>query len=263
MKYILDHDFHIHSRLSSCSADPEQTTENILRYAEENGFRKIVLTDHLWDSDVKPPLSAWYAPQNYGHISEALPLPQSENVEFRFGCETELDKDLRLGLSPNNFDKFDFIIIPTTHLHMGEIISKDATVEERTYAYITRLDKLLDFDLPFEKIGIAHLTTPLIANGNRENHLKMLDMISDETFYELFEKVKRKGAGVELNMNPSRYTQNELESVLRPYRTAKKCGCKFYFGSDAHHPQGLREAKARFECIAELLELEESEKFDF
>ena len=38
MKYIIDNDLHIHSKISSCSNDPEQTNERILRYAEENGL---------------------------------------------------------------------------------------------------------------------------------------------------------------------------------------------------------------------------------
>ena len=40
MRYKIDHDFHIHSFISRCSLDPEQTSERILRYAEENGYQK-------------------------------------------------------------------------------------------------------------------------------------------------------------------------------------------------------------------------------
>ena len=38
MKFQIDHDYHIHSKLSSCSRDPEQTNERILQYAKENGL---------------------------------------------------------------------------------------------------------------------------------------------------------------------------------------------------------------------------------
>ena len=47
MKYIVDNDLHIHSQLSLCSSDPEQTNERILEYAEENGLKTICLTNHL------------------------------------------------------------------------------------------------------------------------------------------------------------------------------------------------------------------------
>jgi len=47
VKYVIDHDMHLHSQLSLCSGLPEQTTENILRYAKELGLKKICLTDLL------------------------------------------------------------------------------------------------------------------------------------------------------------------------------------------------------------------------
>ena len=67
MKYIIDHDYHIHSHLSLCSRDPEQTTENILKYAKENKLTTICLTDHYWDSAV-PGASNWYQKQDFEHI---------------------------------------------------------------------------------------------------------------------------------------------------------------------------------------------------
>ena len=41
MEYVIDHDLHIHSKLSLCSRDPEQTPENILKYGIENGYSSI------------------------------------------------------------------------------------------------------------------------------------------------------------------------------------------------------------------------------
>jgi histidinol phosphatase-like PHP family hydrolase len=117
MRYVVDHDYHIHSQLSECSSHPEQTTANILKYAKNNGLKKICLTDHFWDDLVGSP-SPWYAPQDFAHICEALPLPKDDEVEFVFGCESDFDKIFRVGVSKERLDKFDFIVIPTTHLHM-------------------------------------------------------------------------------------------------------------------------------------------------
>ena len=47
MKYIIDHDLHIHSCLSACSGNPAQTPAAILNYARANGFKHICLTDHF------------------------------------------------------------------------------------------------------------------------------------------------------------------------------------------------------------------------
>ena len=104
MKFVIDHDYHIHSRQSLCSGIPEQTPERILRYAQENGIRQLCLTDHFWDETV-PGASNWYKIQNYEHISCWLPLPQAEGISFKFGCETDMDKFFTIGVSKENLNK--------------------------------------------------------------------------------------------------------------------------------------------------------------
>lgn len=259
-KYIVDHDLHIHSQLSSCSNDPEQTVEALLRYAEDNGLSTICITDHFWDETV-PGASNWYKPQNMEHIRKALPLPQSDKVKFLFGCETDQDQYLTVGVAPENYGKFDFIIIPTTHLHMNGFTCRgDEGIEERAKLCIDRFDAVLNMDLPFHKVGIAHLTCGLIY---REHHLEVLKAIPDSEFRRLFEKAASVGVGIELNFNSIALNDKAeaREIMLRPYFIAKEAGCKFYFGSDAHHPANLAKAKANFENTVELLSLEESDKF--
>ena len=90
MRYVYDHDFHIHSKLSSCSNDAGQTNERILQYAKQNNLKTVCLTDHFWDDAVEG-ASSWYKKQNWDHITQAKPLPQAEGIEFIFGCETEMD----------------------------------------------------------------------------------------------------------------------------------------------------------------------------
>ena len=71
MKYIIDNDLHIHSHLSLCSGDEEQTCENILSYAEKNNLKTICITDHFWDSAVKKDYEwDWYDVQDFEHISK-------------------------------------------------------------------------------------------------------------------------------------------------------------------------------------------------
>ena len=72
MRYIVDHDWHIHSKVSSCSKDPQQSNENILQYAKDNGLKTICIADHFWDERVEG-ASEWYAPQNYNHVISAKP----------------------------------------------------------------------------------------------------------------------------------------------------------------------------------------------
>ena len=258
MRYCFDNDLHIHSQLSSCSRDPEQTTDAILRYALDNRLNTICITDHYWDENVPGP-SNWYSTQNYEHIAQSLPLPQADGVRFLFGCETELRADMTLGISPKVYDKFDFIIIPTTHLHMdGFTCRGDEDAEERAKLWISRFDGVLDMDLPFHKTGIAHLTCELMY---KKHHLETLACLTENDYRPLFRKAADRGMGIELNFSASSLTEESRDLILLPYRVAKAEGCKFYFGSDAHHLKELKREKQNAETIIDLLELEESDKF--
>ena len=273
MKFSIDHDYHIHSHISLCSDDPEQSNERILRYAEENGLRKICLTDHFWDETL-PARCGFYNQQGFERIKKALPLPQSENVEFLFGCETEMDKDFNVGVSEKLYDEFDFIIVPTTHLHFNAFVMEKVLYEPeyRAYLWAERFRKLLEKDMPFNKMGIAHLTCGLMLAGEWESgenagepkYVSVLRLIEDSVYRELFAEAAKKGMGIELNV-PSfkKMSEAELYEVLRPYKTAKEMGCKFYLGSDAHTPAELDGAMPRFAEIIDALALTETDKFHF
>lgn len=262
MKYSVDNDLHIHSHISLCSSDPEQTNDRILRYAKENGLNTICLTDHFWDETVDG-ASDWYSKQDYGHIEAAKPLPQSEGIRFLFGCETELNSSLTLGISKEKYDLFDFIIIPTTHFHMkGYTLSEEeaSSAENRAKAWVNRFAAVLNMDLPFSKIGIAHLTCGLIA-PTREEFLEVLRLIPEDEMRKLFIRAAKLGVGIELNSSDMSFADSEADIVLRIYKIAKECGCKFYLGSDAHHPKSLDNAKAIFERAVAMLKLTEDDKF--
>lgn len=262
MKYAIDNDLHIHSLLSSCSDDPEQTNESILAYAEKCGITTLCLTNHFWDSDV-PGASDWYAPQDFAHIKKALPLPQSEKVRFLFGCEVEMDKFRTLGIDPAKFSEFDFMIISTTHFHMTGFTLHDeerATPEARARAWEERLSRVLSTELPFGKIGIAHLACKLIA-PTREEFLDVMKALSESEMERLFTKAAELGVGIELNLSDMSFAENEAELVLRPFRVAKRSGCKFYLGSDAHHPKDFESVIPMFSRAVDMLGLTEEDKF--
>ena len=263
MKYKIDHDMHIHSVLSSCSKDEDQNAERILKYAKDNGLSRICITDHYWDSSVEG-ASKWYAPQNFEHISEILPLPKSDGIDFLFGCETDMDKHMTVGIPLSRFDDFDFVIIPTTHMHMHgfTIDEEDFKKKERVAPlWVKRLDALLDMPLPFHKIGIAHLACALMNKTSREEYIATLDLIPSDEMERLFSRAATLGVGIELNLGDMSFTDAEADSVLRPFKIAKSCGCKFYLGSDAHHPEEFERAKEVFERAVTMLDLCENDKF--
>ncbi len=262
MRYIVDNDLHIHSYLSQCSSDPEQNNDFILQYALDNGLSTIALTNHYWDEKVGF-ASSWYMPQNTPHIKEALPLPKHDGVRFLFGCETDMNRYGLIGISRETMKELDFIIVPTTHLHMGNftIADEDQDVKGRATAWLQRMKVLLQADLPWHKVGIAHLTCGLIYNTPTNEHLNVLDLIDDEQYAEIFTQVAERGCGVELNFRINHFNETEMLRNLRPFMIAKKCGCKFYFGSDSHHPRDFVGVKDNFERIVDLLDLQECDKF--
>lgn len=262
MRYVIDHDLHIHSTLSPCCKTPEQTTERILQYAKDNCLKTIVLTNHFWDEAAAPAPTAWYEKQPFAHICAAKPLPQDENVKFLFGCETDVTAELVLGLSKERTEEFDFIVIPTTHMHFPFTMHPEeaTSVESRVRAWVRRLEGVLSMELPFHKVGIAHLTCHLTYRDENQ-YLQVFPAIPDEEMERLFTKAAQLGVGIEINREDMRHAQENPDILLRPYRIAKKCGCKFYLGSDAHKPEELEDALNYFRWAIDMLELTEEDKF--
>lgn len=258
MKYIVDHNYHIHSYLSACAKDPEQTAERIVQYAKDHGLKRVCVTDHFWDREApygvteNNPWQNWCYRQDYTHISQILPLPQDPEVEFLFGCETDMDMLDVVGLPKKNFDRFDFVIIAPSHLHMeGFAVKHGATDEEKAEAWVHRHEALLNMDLPFHKIGLAHLTYKY----------EVMDMIPEEDYKRIFTKAAEVGVGIELNFGVPT-DPDLLKKVLHPYRIAKACGCKFYLGCDSHRACELDVRYKNKLCrMVDALDFEESDKF--
>ncbi len=261
MKFLIDHDLHIHTGLSRCSADAAQSPARILQYAKEHGYRTVALTNHYWDAAVPGP-STWFAGQDFAHLCKDKPLPCDPDVQFLFGCEADLKKDLTLSIPATRYADFDFIVISTTHFNGAHIaVPKNTSARVRAKLWADRLSALLDMDLPWHKIGLAHLACPYMALGDRALYLETLDTIPSDVMAKLFSKAARLGCGIELNRNDMNFAANEAYSVLRMFRIARNCGCRFYCASDAHHPNELDAAPAILRSAVAALGLQEADKF--
>jgi len=210
------------------------TPERLLANAIEQGYDTICITDHVWDARV-PGASDWYAPQTVEYIMKSLPLPSADGIRFCFGCETEYCGGNKLGLDKSSFDSFDFIIVPVNHFHMLDFISPSSvnTPEAVANLLLTRLEELQQIDLPWKKVGIAHLTTKLTF---KEGNIKdVIECVSRQRLLKIFDFFARNGTGIELNASSfAPDWQKDKDILLSVYRLAKEAGCKFYFGSDAH-----------------------------
>ena len=266
MKFKIDHDLHIHTNLSICSKDENQTPSALLEYAKKNNFNKICVTDHYWD-DAVPCNSAvnwWYEAQNFDHISKYKPLPVDNDVKFLFGCEADMDSDNVIGLPKERYDDFDFIVVSTTHFHhMAGGVWEDKSNKSIAKRWIERMYAVISSDLPFYKVGIAHPACGLLNKKSREDYLETLNLIADKEYLEVFSAVSKVGVGIEINVGDFKFSDDESETVLRMFRIAKECGCKFYLGSDAHYNSQFENTITYFEKAIELLDLKESDKFIF
>jgi len=253
MRFKPDHDLHIHTQLSFCSNDPEQSTENILKYGERNGFSTLCITDHMWDTARIPTDDDFYENQTYEYVCRSLPLPQSDKVKMIFGCETDLDMNMVLGVSREVIDALDFVIIPINHFHMhGFTCRGGETAEELAKLFIERFDAVLDMDLPFHKVGMAHLCGGGISRSRA---------VPDSEYRRVFKKAADRGIGIEINLHMGAMTGEHKDAVMAPLFIAKEAGCKFYLGSDIHHPHNMPDVMDRFNTAIDILDLREEDKF--
>lgn len=261
MKFPIDHDLHCHSVLSSCSGNEKQTVQAILDHAKANGYTVQCITDHLWDNLVPGP-SDWYAPQDIDHVRQSLPLPKDDQVRLIFGCETDFCGGEKLGLHPDNYDKFDFIVIPPNHFHMKDFVRPSCydTEEKIADLFVERLEQILELPLPWHKVGIAHMICGLIFSEGDE--CKVYRLVNEERFRAAMRRFAALGAGIEINCSCFGPGWREHEDdYLRLYRFAKEEGCKFYLASDAHHPESLSCVPERAPEIIEALGLTEEHLF--
>lgn len=236
--FSIDHDYHIHTSLSTCCHDAAMTPSNILPIVKQQGCREIVITNHFWDKNM-PGADDWYGPQDLAHIQKLLPLPDCKDLAVYFGCETEFCGGEKIGISPDSYDAFDFIIVPFNHLHNNFSRPVDCvTPGQVAQLFMDHFEQLLAINLPWKKMGIAHLTCPLTYPG--ENLYQIFEQLDSSRLRQCFRQLKAWGAGIELNaacFNPG-WEQHE-NTFLEIYRLAKAEGCKFYCGSDAHSLESL------------------------
>ena len=86
-------------------------------------------------------------------------------------------------------------------------------------------------------------------------------LLPEREMERLFAKAAALGVGIELNADDFGFSEEDAPAALRPFEIAKKCGCRFYCGSDAHAPEDLTHAVRRFERAVDLLDLTEEDKF--
>jgi len=259
--FPINHDLHTHTSLSACCADHKLTGAFTAKYAGAHGYATLCFTDHFWDAEV-PGASAWYAPQDINHVKKLLPLPKAEGVNVLFGCETEYCGGKKLGIAPSHYDQFDMIVIPVNHFHMPGFVRPEGcdTEEGISELLISRLEELASLDLPWSKVGIAHLNGCIFPSGER--YERALALIPEVRLRSAFSRFARRGAGIELNAScfATGWMDNR-DGGFRLLRTALEEGCRFYCASDAHTRDGLDSIARLMRAAADALGLTADDLF--
>lgn len=260
MPFSIKQDLHCHSNLSNCCADPMLTPENIYAHALGHGYKELCLTDHLWSEKVYG-ASGWYAPQNTAHGRRALPLPQTGALRFRFGCEAEYLGGSHLAIADSDFELYDFVVIPINHFHMEGFVrpAEVQGIRETADLLTTRLEELTRLELPWRKIGIAHLTCPLMYQGG--NVADVVMAMNEVSLRKSFQFLAEHGAGIELNADAFHGWQEFREGFLRLYQIARDEGCKFYCASDAHTVAALDSIQEYLPGLIHALGLDRAQQY--
>ena len=224
------HDLHVHTALSAC-ASPEATLENCLRKSRELGIHTIGIANHLWDGEVEG-ASSWYKPQDIAHIMQIkAQIPEDTGgVRILIGCEAEFTGGKTFSVAPRNTALFDYILIPASHFHMENFVrpAEINTVDGIRQLLLERFMEAVSRDVP---AGIAH---PFNALGFIEFEEEILSGISDAEYEKCFALAAKNNFSIEIH--PCVLSQNEYCRMLR---IAKRQGCIFHFGSDAHEPEKM------------------------
>lgn len=244
----ITHDFHIHTGLSLC-AERTATASGYLETSKALGLKKIGFSDHFWDDPIDSQTDrhllpyfpdAFYGPgkQNFEHVASIRPELDSlrgNGIEIFFGCEAEYDPfHHSIAVAPEHAEQFDFIIVPNSHTHM--IMPKDFYEPKRKHIdyMFTAIEDIISCPLAKYITAIAH---PFQAVCCPYGWKILMDMITDDEFKRIFDKVANKNIAVEINASSFMKLDPlhiEEHSSMRLFRNAKDVGCKFIFGSDAH-----------------------------
>lgn len=123
----IKHDIHTHTLYSLCCYDPEATVQAYVRRAAELGHTVFGISNHLWDEKV-PGANDWYQKQmiNYGLAARDSVPADTCGMRVMIGAETEYYAMTdTLGMLADTAQRFDYILVPHSHVHMKGKVCPD------------------------------------------------------------------------------------------------------------------------------------------
>ncbi|MHB0999093.1 MAG: PHP domain-containing protein [Armatimonadota bacterium] len=233
----LNYDLHIHTHLSPCGRD-EMIPADILKIASDRGMRIIGITDHLYpstDMDI------------FTRTREEITLMRSamtDAPDVYFGCEVEVMAPGSTAGSPDLTDRFDYLMLGTTHFQNGITILPDFDNDRDIGQYYLRM---FEYAVTLEWADtIAHpfFVFPSVCSRDILNYIDDVDLLP------ALETAKTNNIAMEISQRA--IVPGQLEFSNRFYRLCKEVGLKFSIGSDAHSLENVGKVKILEPFIKEL-----------
>ena len=235
---IITQDLHVHTNLSPCAAR-DATVESYFEAWRLNGTTTVGIADHLWDESMPNPCPGRTPATGMKEtlaLKERLKTVDTQGIRVLVGCETEYDYARRgIALSPEAAAQLDFVLVPHDHTHLT--MPKELRDDDRKHAKFI-LDAWYDILNSNIVQYITSMAHPFLAASETEVSFKL----SDAELREAMIAARQAGVGIEINAAAlfANTKNRRIAEVLaldnmRVLRIAKECGCKFTFGSDAHH----------------------------
>jgi histidinol phosphatase-like PHP family hydrolase len=246
MKNFIKHDIHLHTYLSKCCHHEDQTPANIIKIAKELGLEMIGFADHVWTNpDLKP--NGFYQGQHENQIIDLRRDLGSLDTDLRIlvGCEADTIAPGKFSITAEFAEKLDYVLLACNHLHIHDLIAQPESDKPCDIAA-----HLLTMFRSGVQCGwatsIVHAFMPL---GFPDSFEKVIEEISDEEFLDAFGIAAENDVAIEITLgylcgkykdDPDSELSWSLDTPGRILSMAKKAGCRFTFGSDAHNLAYMR-----------------------
>lgn len=231
-----DHDIHLHTWLSSCCAAKDAHHPGpMLEIAAEMGLHTVGFADHVWANPELSP-SPWYAPQGPGQadLLRGELAGVSTSLRVLVGCEAETVAPGQFGIDKAFAETLDFVLLAASHFHMREFVAQPESDSPRHLAR-----HMMDFFRSAAASGLATaIAHPLLPLGYFEVFDRAVETISGGEFQDAFGLAREKGVALEITLAyiPGDNRVHSIETPVRILEEARRAGCFFTLGSDAHSP---------------------------
>lgn len=230
-------DYHIHTQLSVCAKNPNATIQNYLLNAQALNMTQIGISNHFWDQTF-PATQSFYKKQGFDHvkmIQEEI-LAHKGQIPVLFGCEAEYDYTRHdIAVSETCAREFDYILVPNSHTHLTMPQEFYEPYEAHAQYMVQAFLDIVHSNLAPYITAIAH---PFHAIGCPYDCRIIYGLISPEQYEQCFKMAREKNIAIEINISvfDSLHTIREIweHPACTMFQIAKRVGCKFIFGSDAH-----------------------------